>query len=78
MEGIGARGGVVIPKENVHFLVGRASWIGLLQELLDAQEELLESDGRLPIVGQQGETDVSRGKDVGMREGRGELAWRTQ
>ena len=52
MEGMRARGGVVIPKENVHFLVGRASWIGLLQELLDAQEELLESDGRLPIVSQ--------------------------
>jgi hypothetical protein len=69
----------VVLVESQWLLLGRTLNIGLiLQQLLDAEQDLFDGDVRLPVLLliQDGEADCPRRVDVGMREDRLENTFR--
>lgn len=56
--------------------LGRAIRVRVIQELLDAEDDLLDGDCGAPVLllVQDGQADRPRGVDVGVEEPRGELA----
>ena len=52
--------------------------VGIVEQVLDAQQDLLDRDGRLPafVLVQDAEADCTRGKHVGVKKRWRELAFR--
>mmetsp|Transcript_34846 Transcript_34846/g.93046 ORF Transcript_34846/g.93046 Transcript_34846/m.93046 type:complete len:208 (-) Transcript_34846:4-627(-) len=61
---------LVSGKETVWFLLGRRRRVGVVQEILDAEQNLPDGDGRLPIfiLIQDAQAHRSRRVDVGVEE----------
>ena len=57
-------------------MVRRALQVGLVQQGLDAQQQLLDGDAGPPAVSQEGQADIAVGVNVRVRDRRGEGAAR--
>lgn len=56
--------------------MGRAELVGGIEEILNAQKDLLNGDTGLPVISEDREADGSAGEDVGVEEASRELAWK--
>lgn len=68
--------GLVVHKKLVGLGLGGAVGVGIVQEVLNAEEHLLDGDRGPPplLLVEDGEADGAGGVDVGMEQGRDELA----
>lgn len=63
-------------KKVVCLSLGRGLWIGIVEQILDTQEDLLHSNGRFPCLFfvEDREADGARRINVGMKQRRNKLA----
>ena len=68
--------GLVVHEELVGLRLGGTVGVGIVEEVLDAQEHLLDGDGGTPslLLVEDGQADGPGRVDVGMEQGRDELA----
>lgn len=71
-------GSAILAEQVVGLGLGRRLGIGLVQQGLDAEKDLLDGDGGFPafLFIENGQADGSRRVDVGVEKWRDELAWR--
>ena len=69
-------GGTVLAEQVVGLGLGRRLRVGLVEQRLNAEEDLLDGDGGLPAFFfiENGQADGSGRVDVGVEERRDELA----
>lgn len=69
-------GSAVLTEEVVGFSLSGRLGVGLVQQRLNAEKNLLDGDGGLPafLFVENGQADGARGVDIGVEEGRDELA----
>lgn len=70
----------VPPEHVIGFGLRRRFGVRVVQELLDADQDLLDRDGGSPglFFVEDGQANGARRIDVGMKEGRVEFAWLRQ
>ena len=66
----------ILLKHGECFALSGIVWVWIVEQVLNAQQDLLDRDSRFPtlIFVEDGKTDGARGEDVRVEERRGELA----